>query len=312
MIETLVLFGATGDLAGRFLLPALAALHAAGKLPDGFQVIGTGRDELSDDVFRDAVAEDLLRHAASTPVAAREALLRSLSYRPVDVNDSASVSAVVDLGGGALAAYLALPPAVFPAAVTALAASGLPEGSRIVLEKPFGEDLKGALALNRLLARAARDAGEQAVFRVDHVLGMATVQNLLGLRVAGTVLEQVWNSAHIDQVQILWEETLALEGRAAYYDQAGALKDVLQNHMLQVLSCWRWSHPHGWTSGSCATGRSTSPLDPSRAGGSVAGRERTWSMWFCITSLRAPALSYYPARPSSASVSSQRISTSSM
>ena len=187
-------------------------------------------------MFRDAVAEALQRHAAGTPVAAREALLRSLSYRRVDVNDSASVSAVVALAGGAVAAYLALPPAAFPAAVTALAASGLPAGSRIALEKPFGEDLGGAVALNRLVAKAAGDAGEQAVFRVDHVLGMATVQNLVGMRLAGTVLEQVWNSAHIEQVEILWEETLALEGRAGYYDKAGALKDVVQNHMLQVLS----------------------------------------------------------------------------
>ena len=236
MIETLVLFGASGDLAGRYLLPALAALHAAGELPDGFQVIGASRGELSDDAFRDAVARNLERYAAVTPVAARESFLRSLRYRPVDVNDSASVSAVVGLGSGPVAAYLALPPAVFPDAVTALAASGLPAGSRIALEKPFGENLEGAVALNRLLARAAGDAGEQAVFRVDHVLGMATVQNLLGMRLAGTVLEDVWNSAHIDQVEILWEETLALEGRAGYYDRAGALKDVMQNHMLQVLS----------------------------------------------------------------------------
>ena len=119
---------------------------------------------------------------------------------------------MVDLGGGALAAYLALPPAVFPAAVTALAASGLPPAAASC-SKPFGEDLKAALALNRLLARAARDAGEQAVFRVDDVLGMATVQNLLGLRVAGPALDES-NSAHIDEVEILWEETLALEGRA--------------------------------------------------------------------------------------------------
>jgi glucose-6-phosphate 1-dehydrogenase len=243
VIETLVLFGATGDLARRFLLPALAALHGAGDLPDGFRVVGTGRDEFSDDVFRDAVAEDLVQHAAGTPVAAREALLRSLSYRPVDVNDSASVSAVVDLGGGALAAYLALPPAVFPAAATALATSGLPARSRIVLEKPFGEDLRDALALNRLLARTAREIGEHAVFRVDHVLGMATVQNVLGMRLAGTVLEQVWNSAHIYQIEILWEETLALEGRAGYYDKAGALKDVMQNHMLQVLSLMAMEPP---------------------------------------------------------------------
>lgn len=236
MIKTLVLFGASGDLAGRYLLPALAALHAAGKVPDDFQVIGTGRDELSEDAFRDAVAEDLERHAADTLAAARQALVRSLRYRPVDVNDSASVSDAVALGAGAVAAYLALPPAVFPAAVTALAASELPAGSRIVLEKPFGENLEGAVALNRLLTHAAGDAGEQAVFRVDHVLGMATVQNLLAMRLAGTVLEDVWNSAHIAEVEILWEETLALEGRAGYFDKAGALKDVMQNHVLQILS----------------------------------------------------------------------------
>ncbi|MGH3019469.1 MAG: glucose-6-phosphate dehydrogenase [Gaiellaceae bacterium] len=104
------------------------------------------------------------------------------------------------------------------------------------LEKPFGEDLESAVELNRLLARAAGDDGEQAVFRVDHVLGMATVQNMLAMRLANPVLEAIWNSRHVDLVEVLWEETLALEGRAGYYDTAGALKDVLQNHMLQVLA----------------------------------------------------------------------------
>jgi glucose-6-phosphate 1-dehydrogenase len=135
-----------------------------------------------------------------------------------------------------VAAYLALPPHLFIPAVTALGEAGLPPGSRIVVEKPFGENLEGAVALNRLLARAAGTAGEGAIFRVDHVLGMATVHNLLGIRLANRVLEPVWNSAHIEQVEILWEETLALEDRAGYYDRTGALKDVMQNHMLQVLS----------------------------------------------------------------------------
>ena len=225
------------------------------------------RDELSDDVFRDAVAEDLLRHAASTPVAAREALLRSLSYRPVDVNDSASVSAVVDLGGGALAAYLALPPAVFPAAVTALAASGLPAGSRIVLEKPFGEDLEGALALNRLLARAARDAGEQAVFRVDHVLGMATVQNLLGMRVAGTVLEaSLEQRSHRPGRDPLGGDARTRRPRRRTTTRPAHSGTWCRTTCSKSSPCWRWSHPPGWTSGSCATGRSTPSARSDRLG----------------------------------------------
>jgi glucose-6-phosphate 1-dehydrogenase len=236
VIETLVLFGATGDLAGRFLLPALAALHAAGALPETFQVVGTARDELDDDAFRQSAADRLDEHAADVPAAARDAVVRTLRYRPVDIGDAQSVAALFAAGGPPAAVYLALPPAVFPAAVSSLAAAGLPAGSRIVLEKPFGEDLESAAQLNGLLARAAGDEGERAVFRVDHVLGMAAVQNLLAMRLANPVLEAIWNSRHVERVEILWEETLALEGRAGYYDTAGALKDVLQNHMLQVLS----------------------------------------------------------------------------
>jgi glucose-6-phosphate 1-dehydrogenase len=236
MIGHLVLFGATGDLAGRFLLPALAALHAAGKLPDRFQVTGAAREQLDDAAFRHAAAELLEEHAADTPAAARKAVARALRYRTVDIGNARSVAALFDAGGPPAATYLALPPAAFPAAVSALATAGLPAGSRIVLEKPFGEDLASATRLNRLLARAASDHGEQAVFRVDHVLGMATVQNMLAMRLANPVLEAIWNSRHVERVEILWEETLALEGRAGYYDTAGALKDVMQNHMLQVLS----------------------------------------------------------------------------
>jgi glucose-6-phosphate 1-dehydrogenase len=236
MIERLVLFGATGDLAGRYLLPALAALHAAGRLPDGFEVIGGSRENLDEDAFRRTAGERLEEHAADVPAPAREAVVRSLRYRPVDVTDSASVASLLQPSRGPVAAYLALPPALFPAAVTALAGVRLATGSRVALEKPFGEDLASAIALNGLLAEALGPAGEHAVFRVDHVLGMATVQNLLGMRLANSILEAVWDSDHVELVEILWEETLALEGRAGYYDRAGALKDVVQNHMLQVLS----------------------------------------------------------------------------
>lgn len=235
MIERLVLFGATGDLAGRFLLPALAALHAAGKLPESFHVLGAAREELDDTAFRRSAAERLEEHAADVPAASREAVVRVLRYRPVDIGNARSVAALFEDGSPPAAAYLALPPSVFPAAVGALAGAGLPAGSRIALEKPFGVDLESAVALNGLLASAVRD-GERGVFRVDHVLGMATVQNLVAMRLANPMLESVWNGHHVDRVEILWEETLALEGRAGYYDTAGALEDVMQNHMLQILA----------------------------------------------------------------------------
>jgi glucose-6-phosphate 1-dehydrogenase len=237
MIERLLLFGATGDLAGRFLLPALAELCALGQLPDTFEVIGSARQELSDEEFRRSAGEQLERHAPDVPEPAREALLRRLRYRQIDVGSDAASGIIRDvLGSTPIAVYLALPPALFVPTITALRDAGLPQGSRIVVEKPFGEDLEGAVALDRLLAQLAGTAGEGVTFRVDHVLGMATVQNLLGLRFANRILEPVWNSTHIEQIEILWEETLALEGRAGYYDRSGALKDVMQNHMLQILA----------------------------------------------------------------------------
>jgi glucose-6-phosphate 1-dehydrogenase len=236
-IKRLLLFGASGDLVGRLLLPALATLHAAGKLGDDFEVVGAAQERWSDGDFRNHAAERLAEHAADLPADAREASLRGLRYRAVDFGDRATVDALVNgTGSGPLAAYLALPTGVFPAAITALDEVGLPNGSRIVLEKPFGESLEDAVELNALLARVGPEAGPSAVFRVDHVLGMATAQNLIGMRSADAVLEAVWNAEHIERVELLWEETLALEGRAGYYDRAGALKDVIQNHLLQVLA----------------------------------------------------------------------------
>jgi glucose-6-phosphate 1-dehydrogenase len=231
VIERLVLFGATGDLAGRFLFPALARLFSGGHLSDGFEVTGTAREELDEEAFRQHVDERLAEHAGDVPVEARETLLRSLRYRAADVAEPASVASLLGDSASAVAAYLALPPKIYPAAVEALSRAGLPAGSRIVLEKPFGESLESAVSLNGLLAEVA---GEEAVFRVDHVLGMATAQNLVALR-RNRALEPVWNGAHVEQVEVLWEETIALEGRASFYDAAGALKDVVQNHVLQVL-----------------------------------------------------------------------------
>jgi glucose-6-phosphate 1-dehydrogenase len=243
---TLLLFGASGDLAGRFLLPALAALEAAGHLPEGFQLIGAAREEWDRKEFRRIAAERLGQYASELPAAARRALVESLDYRRVDISRPEEVArAFGSHRTGPAVAYLALPPAMFAEAVTALADAGLPAGSRIAIEKPFGEDLESAVALNALLARVAGDAGERAIFRIDHVLGMATVQNLFGLRLANQATTAIWNSEHIEQVEILWEETLALEGRAGYFDSAGTLKDVLQNHALQILSLLTMEPPAG-------------------------------------------------------------------
>ena len=240
VIKRLVLFGASGDLTGRVLLPALAALRLAGRLPDDFRLVGAARERWDDAAFREHAAEALGQHAADVPASAREAIVRSLSYRQVDLTDRDSVGhAVADDGSGSasdpLAAYLALPPGLFAATVEKLAAAKLPPGSRIAIEKPFGEDLASAASLNELLFELFGEATEQTVFRVDPVLGMATAQNLLGLRLGDRLLGAVWDSTQVEQVEVLWEEELALEGRAAYYDGAGALRDVMQNHMLQVL-----------------------------------------------------------------------------
>jgi glucose-6-phosphate 1-dehydrogenase len=231
VIERLVVLGGSGDLMGRYLLPGLAALQARGDLPAGFELVGAAREDWDDDRFRDWAAEWLRREAAGIDPSAAAALVRASRYRRIDLGDPADVSACV-AGEGPVAVYLALPPAVFPIAVSALHEAGLPAESQVVLEKPFGDDLASATALNRLLAERF---DERHVFRVDHFLAMTTVQNVLGTRLANRVLEPIWTSAHIEEIEIVWDETLALEGRAGYYDQVGALKDMVQNHLLQLL-----------------------------------------------------------------------------
>jgi len=231
MIQRLVIFGATGDLTARYLLPGLAALRTTGELGDDFELIATAREGWDDQQFRAWAVGQLDRHAEGLPAADRTAVVAASRYQRADIGDPASIAAVIG-ADQPVAAYLALPPAVFPAAVSGLHEAGLPAGSRIVLEKPFGEDLDSAIALNKLLAEVLP---EQAIFRVDHFLAMTTVQNLLGTRLANRLLEPLWNSSHIAEVEILWDESLALEGRAGYYDGVGALKDMVQNHLLQLL-----------------------------------------------------------------------------
>ncbi|MBO0728247.1 MAG: glucose-6-phosphate dehydrogenase [Acidimicrobiaceae bacterium] len=231
MINRLAILGATGDLTGRYLLPALATLRAGGHLTDTFELVAAARDDWDDAHFRQHAAAWLDAEASDVPASARTSILQSSRYRRIDLADTPSVAACIG-GDGPVVAYLALPPSVFPAAVTALHAAGLGPDSRVVLEKPFGEDLRSATELNSLLAGLM---DERQIFRVDHFLAMTTVQTVLGTRLANRVIEPIWNSAHIAEIEIVWEESLALEGRAGYYDGVGALKDMVQNHLLQIL-----------------------------------------------------------------------------
>jgi glucose-6-phosphate 1-dehydrogenase len=242
MIRRFVILGATGDLASRYLLPALARLHQVGNLSDELSIVGAAQDDWGPGAFRDHIRARLERHAADIPASSRRAVVSRLDYRRADATDPAELAKVLGGVRVPLVAYLALPPSVYAGTVRALAAVGLAEGSRVVVEKPFGEDLASAQALNRLLRGTLP---ETAVFRMDHFLGKQTVQNILGLRFANRVFEPLWNRNHIARVDIVWDETLALEGRATYYDSAGALRDMIQNHLLQILCLVGMEAPTG-------------------------------------------------------------------
>lgn len=232
MLTDVVVFGASGDLTARLLLPALAELEAASLLGGDLRIRGADRPDWSDDRFRRYASEALDSHASDVPDDAREALLGRLSYRQVDVTDPATVAAALDGLDRPLAAHLALPPALFEPALSALADATLPDGSTVVIEKPFGQDLASARHLNRLLRERF---GDIHVFRNDHFLHNQTVQNVLGLRFANRLFEPTWNADNVQRVDIVWDETLTVGSRAGYYDRSGALRDMLQNHLLQVL-----------------------------------------------------------------------------
>lgn len=234
-MKRIVIFGATGDLTARYLIPALAKLYEAGRLPAGIKIIGVDRRAWKNDKngFRRLVLDSLERHASGVSASARARMVTEvLEYRRADVTDAGSVIAVLKPLAEPILAYLALPPAVFAPTLEALKEAGLPEGSRVAIEKPFGVNLESAQGLNRLLHGFLP---EQAIFRIDHFLAWQPFPTIIGLRFANGILEPLWDRNYIERVEILWEETLALEGRAGYFDHAGAFKDLIQNHLLQLL-----------------------------------------------------------------------------
>jgi glucose-6-phosphate 1-dehydrogenase len=214
-------------------MPAIAELRQAGNLPAEFRIIGIARDEWDTETFRRHIAGRLENLAPGISVEYRDAVVAATEYRRADVTEPADIARALGNPGRPLVAYLALPPSLFSPVIEAVAELDLPSGCSIVIEKPFGEDLASARRLNRLLEK---NFAEDHVFRIDSFLGKQTVYNLLGLRFANRIFEPVWNARHVRKVEITWDETLGLEGRALYYDRAGALKDMIQNHLLQLLA----------------------------------------------------------------------------
>ncbi|KQM57001.1 MULTISPECIES: glucose-6-phosphate dehydrogenase [unclassified Sphingomonas] len=238
-VAKLLLFGATGDLSQRMLLPSLYGLHADGLLPDGLTITGTARHEHDDAGFRDFAkhALDQFLSEDRKDEAAIDGFLARLQYQPLDASNVDGFAALAeklgDISGG-LAIFLSTAPWLFGPTITGLKSAGLAGPRvRISLEKPLGKDLKSSQEINDLVAAAFP---EDRTYRIDHYLGKETVQNILALRFGNAMFEPVWNARGIDNVQITISETVGLEGRAGYYDEVGALRDMVQNHVLQLVA----------------------------------------------------------------------------
>lgn len=233
--RTLLILGASGDLTGRLLLPGLARLVRYGRA-DGLRLVGAGSDDWTDARFRARVSDAFaaaLQEADDAGRAALERIRDTSEYHLADVTAPGRLAALIAKLQAPVAIYFALPPAVSQRACEMLSAGDLPPGTRLVMEKPFGTDKESARRLN---ATVAKLVPENQIHRVDHFLGKATVLNILGLRFANRILEPVWNNLHVERVEIVYDENLALENRARYYDGAGALRDMVQSHLLQVMA----------------------------------------------------------------------------
>ncbi|MGP6172358.1 glucose-6-phosphate dehydrogenase [Microbacterium sp. A204] len=231
---TLIIFGATGDLTSRLLLPALGQLLATE--PDRkVRLIGAGMEGWSDADLKKVAQHSF---AASDSEASLERV--EISYCQADITKTADLKALLKGLTGQVALYFAVPPAVAAAACEALTPEMLPDGVMLALEKPFGTNEESAHVLN---ARLAELVPEKQVFRVDHFLGKSTTLNVLGARFANRLLEPLWSAESIDAVDIIYNEKLGLEGRAGYYDHAGAFVDMVQSHLLQVLAVVAMEQP---------------------------------------------------------------------
>ena len=238
-VGKLLLFGATGDLAQRMLLPSLYGLHVDGLLPDGLTITGTARSAHDDAGYRDFAAHALDSHLPDDRKDAGTiaSFLDRIYYQPLDASNTegfAKLAEKIDDIADGLAIFLSTAPSLFEPTIKGLATVGLAGPTvRIGLEKPLGHDLPSSCEINDAVAAAFP---EDRTFRIDHYLGKETVQNILALRFGNSLFEPIWNARGIDHVQITIAETVGLEDRAGYYEGAGALRDMVQNHMLQLLA----------------------------------------------------------------------------
>ena len=251
----LVIFGASGDLTHKKLMPALYSLAVRRLLPTRFAIVGVARTEGDDDGFRDDMKQAVQKHgrdefrqdvwdelAANTRYIATDFADEGGEAKLADV--LTELDGQLDLGGNRVY-YLAVPPPAFPTIVDALGKRRTAKGwTRLIVEKPFGHDLESAKQLNTLLLE---HFAENEIFRIDHYLGKETVQNMLALRFANGIFEPIWNRQFIDHVQITVAESIGIEGRAGYYEAAGAIRDIFQNHLLQLLALTAMEPPIDFT-----------------------------------------------------------------
>ena len=254
---TLVIFGASGDLTRRKLIPAIHRLSKGQRLPSQFAVIGVARTPMDDEAFRQQVRDSLreFAHEDASKSEVAASMAARLYYLPGELDDAAIYQrlkarlAEVSPDAGVLF-YLAIPPGAYGTVITHLGDAGLATEQspaawrRIIVEKPFGHDLASARELNQLLHA---HFAEHQVFRIDHYLGKETVQNLLVFRFGNGMFEPIWNRRYIDHIQITAAETVGVEQRAAYYDTAGALRDMVQNHLMQLLTLVAMEPPIAFT-----------------------------------------------------------------
>lgn len=234
-----VVFGGTGDLAERKLLPALYHRQLAGQLTEPTRIIGASRSPMTDAEYREFAHKALKEFLKPDELEESQVkrFLDRLHYVSVDAKDDKgwdTLKKLLDTGKDIVRAfYLAVSPSIFGDIADKIRDHKLiTKSTRIVVEKPIGRDLASAQALNDTIGKVFK---EEQIFRIDHYLGKETVQNLMALRFANALYEPLWNSAHIDHVQITVAESVGLEGRVTYYDKAGALRDMVQNHILQLL-----------------------------------------------------------------------------